>query len=152
MIALLDIIIWAVISYLLVIICKARSNDAYGHSRYAALGFIPFANLWLLFTPSKDDFAPKMAALTSGVTAVVIGLVVSVAGRGFDMAIVNAMDTYATTTISQKQGKEIANKYFQYYAQKDGLNAALEYYKTLDVIGQKIDEITYQLEILQIFS
>ena len=147
MIALLDIIIWALIAYLLVVICKARSNDAYGHSRYAALGFIPLANLWLLLTPSKDDFAPKMTALTSGVTAVVIGLVVSVAGRGFGLALVNAMDTYATTIVAQKQGKEIASKYFQYYSQRDGLNAGLEYYKTLDVIGQKIDEITYLNDI-----
>ena len=146
-IVLLDIIIFAVVAYLCVVISKARSNDAYGHSRYAALAFIPLANLWLLFTPSKDDFAPKMSALTSGVTAVVIGLVVSVAGRMFSLALVNAMDTYATTTVAQTQGKEIANKYFQYYVQSDGLNAALEYYKTLDVIGTKIDEITYLNDI-----
>ena len=58
-IVLLDIIIWAVVAYLFLVIAKARSNDAYGHSRYAVLSFIPLANLWLVFVPSKDEFAPK---------------------------------------------------------------------------------------------
>jgi len=144
----LDIIIWAVTAYFLIVIAKARSNDAYGHSNYAALSFIPIANLWLIFKPSKDDYAPKMTALTSGVTAVIIGIILSISGRGIGLAMVNAMDNYATTTIAQKHGKAIAYKYFQYYAQRDSLTAALEYYKTLDVIGQQIDEITYLNDIV----
>jgi hypothetical protein len=36
-------------------IAAARSRDAYGHGRLAALAFIPLANLWLLFTASKSD-------------------------------------------------------------------------------------------------
>jgi hypothetical protein len=147
-IVLLDIIIWAVVAYLFLVIAKARSNDAYGHSRYAVLSFIPLANLWLVFVPSKDEFAPKMTALTGGAAAVVIGLIISIAGRGFGVAVSSAMDTYATTTVAEKHGRAIALKYFQYNSQRDSLEAGLEYYKTLDVIGNQIDEITYLKDIV----
>ena len=53
--------------------CKiaiARSLDAYGHGRMAALGLIPFANLWLLSRPSKNavsaNRAPTIPLLTGG--------------------------------------------------------------------------------------
>lgn len=148
LIILLDIIIWAVAGYLFVIVAKARSNDAYGHSRYAALAFIPFANLWLLFTPSKDEFAPKMTALTSGVAAVLIGLIVTIAGRGLGVAIASSMDTHINTTVMPKYGNEISEKYFNYYAQSQSVNAALEYRKSLETIGQQIDNITYLNDII----
>jgi len=54
-------------------LCKiaiARSLDAYGHGRMAALAFIPLANLWLLSRPSKNavsaNRAPTIPLLTGG--------------------------------------------------------------------------------------
>jgi hypothetical protein len=42
---LVDIAAWVASGYAYVVVAKARSNDAYGHARYAALSFIPIANL-----------------------------------------------------------------------------------------------------------
>ena len=50
-----DLIIAAGISYSLIMMAKARSNDAYGHSNYAFLAFIAVANLWLVFVESKQS-------------------------------------------------------------------------------------------------
>lgn len=50
-----DLVIAAVISYSLIIMAKARSNDAYGHSNFAFLAFIAVANLWLVFVNSKQS-------------------------------------------------------------------------------------------------
>ncbi len=51
-------------------IAAARSRDAYGHGRMAALGFIPIANFWLLLTPSKNEASanrmPTIPLLTGG--------------------------------------------------------------------------------------
>lgn len=147
-IVLIDIIIWAFIGFLFVFIAKARSNDAYGHSRYAFLAFIPFANLWLLFSPSKDGSEQKHTSFTIGVSAVIIGFVVLVAGRGLGLAIESELNSHASTKVAQKHGIEIASKYIKYYATRQNINAALNYYKALDVVGQKIDEITYLNDII----
>ncbi len=54
-------------------IAMARSRDAYGHGRMAALAFIPLANLWLLVKPSKTALsanrAPTIPLLTGGYLA-----------------------------------------------------------------------------------
>ena len=64
-------------------IAMARSRDAYGHGRLAALAFIPFANLWLLLTPSKNAVSanrvPTIPLLTGGV-GVLSGFVVLITG------------------------------------------------------------------------
>ncbi|MDO9641357.1 MAG: hypothetical protein Q7J44_22760 [Pseudotabrizicola sp.] len=66
-------------------IAAARSRDAYGHGRMAALAFIPIANLWLLLTPSKNEAstnrAPTIPLLTGGI-GVLSGLVMFGAGSG----------------------------------------------------------------------
>ena len=43
----LETCIWFMSAYALVVIGKARSNDAYGHARYAILAFIPVVNFML---------------------------------------------------------------------------------------------------------
>ena len=40
-------------------IAMARSRDAYGHGRMAALALIPFANFWLLLAPSKNAITAR---------------------------------------------------------------------------------------------
>lgn len=66
-------------------IAAARSRDAYGHGRRAALAFIPLANLWLLTAPSKTEFsvnrAPTIPLLTDSL-GVLSGLVLLAAGIG----------------------------------------------------------------------
>lgn len=64
-------------------IAAARSRDAYGHGRMAALAFIPFANFWLLLTPSENEAsanrAPTISLLTGGL-GVLSGFVLLAAG------------------------------------------------------------------------
>jgi hypothetical protein len=66
-------------------IAADRSRDAYGHGRLAALAFIPFANFWLLLTPSKAEAsanrAPAIPLLTGGL-GVLSGFVLLAAGIG----------------------------------------------------------------------
>lgn len=66
-------------------IAADRSYDAYGHGRAAALAFIPFANFWLLLTPSKHEMsanrAPAIPLMTGGL-GVLSGFVMLGAGIG----------------------------------------------------------------------
>jgi hypothetical protein len=67
-------------------ISKSRSRDAYGHAKWAALAFIPFANLWLWLTPSKNEISanrvPTIPLLSSGL-GVVSGFVMLIGGIAF---------------------------------------------------------------------
>ena len=140
----IDISIWALTAYVLIVLAKARSNDAYGNSGYAALAFIPFASLWLIFTPSKDNNATKMPSLLSGGSAVFIGLVVVIVGRGIEFSVERSIENHLTTNTNFESQVIIGQKYFEYYAKTDGLARALEYYKTLEenTVGEPIDKIT----------
>lgn len=138
----LDIIAWGIVAYALVIISKARSNDAYGHARYAAAGFIPIANLWLLFTPPKDKNYPPMAPILSGGTAVFLGLIIAVGGRGVTASIENAMNTSVRQAITPEMRTKITNRWISFKLENEGLPGAFEYLKSLENIGGKIGEGT----------
>lgn len=64
-------------------IAMARSRDAYGHSSRAFLAFIPFANLWLLLTPSQStgplDRPPTIRIMRGGL-GVLTGFFMFLAG------------------------------------------------------------------------
>jgi uncharacterized membrane protein YhaH (DUF805 family) len=66
----LEVLATAVFGFFLGRIAMARSRDAYGHGRAAVLAFIPFANFWLLLTPSKTEVSanrvPTIPLLTGG--------------------------------------------------------------------------------------
>lgn len=80
---LVDVLVGVTVGYGVGVIAMARSRDAYGHGRMAALAFIPLANFWLLLTPSKDDVSanrsPTIPLLTSGL-GVLSGSVMLIAG------------------------------------------------------------------------
>ena len=79
----LEILVTLVFGFFLGRIAMARSRDAYGHGRAAALAFIPLANLWLLFTPSKNEISANRVPtipLLSGGLGVLSGLVMLTAG------------------------------------------------------------------------
>lgn len=87
--------VWAVVAsqllatvlggFFLARIAANRSRDAYGHGRMAALAFIPFANFWLLLTPSKNETSanrgPTIPLLTGGL-GILSGFVLIAAGVG----------------------------------------------------------------------
>jgi hypothetical protein len=63
-------------------IAMARSRDAYGSNGYAALSFIPIANLWLLLKESRNEHSSNRAETVSALSGgggVVIGFVIIVA-------------------------------------------------------------------------
>ena len=80
---LVDVLVGVAVGYGFGVIAMARSRDAYGHGRMAALAFIPLANFWLLLTPSKDDVsanrAPTIPLLTGGL-GVFSGFVMLISG------------------------------------------------------------------------
>lgn len=80
---LVDVVVGLGVGYAFGTIAMARSRDAYGHARMAALAFIPIANFWLLLTPSKNDVSacrgPTIPLLT-GALGVLTGIVLLVAG------------------------------------------------------------------------
>ena len=140
-----DILIWGFATYGFIIIAKARSNDAYGHSRYAWLAFVPFLCFWLLFKPSKNKDAPSTLSLISGVPAVFIGILIFGVVSGFSFSVEQS-NINKVENVSLEVSEKIKHKYFEYYTKRDGLKAGLDYYKSLGSIG-RIDEITYLNDI-----
>jgi hypothetical protein len=80
---LVDVLVGVTVGYGFGVIAIARSRDAFGHGRGAALAFIPFANLWLLLTPSKNEISanrtPTIPLLSDG-SGVLTGFVMLIAG------------------------------------------------------------------------
>lgn len=78
----IDVISAVLIGYAFGVIALARSRDAFGHARYAALAFIPLANFVLLLKQSRNDLSasriPTIPLLTGGL-GVVSGLVALIA-------------------------------------------------------------------------
>lgn len=91
---LVDVVVGVGAGYALGIIAMARSRDAYGHPRMAVLAFIPFANFWLLLTPSKNEVsahrAPTIPLLT-GALGVFTGLVLLFSGGALRVFIKEEM-------------------------------------------------------------
>lgn len=73
-------------------ICVGRSLDAYGHGGKAWLGFVPLANLVLLFAPSQTQ---DPQAQRGSVGLAVVGLVLFGIGRGITLMIENSADGVA---------------------------------------------------------
>ncbi len=65
-----DVLVGLAVGYGYCVIAMARSKAAYGNRRAAALAFIPIGNLWLLFTPTKNDASahrtPTLSIFTGG--------------------------------------------------------------------------------------
>lgn len=134
----LDIAAWVTAGYWTMTIAKARSNDAFGHSRFAALGFIPIANLWLLFTPSKEQqpYALPNSSYLGGVTAVIIGLVIIGVSRGATVTVDRAIQDQITLAAQSEKAMGLTEVYFNYYAMDEGLKAGLEYLASLETLGK----------------
>ena len=85
MLMLISLVSFIATGYFLCRIAMERSRDAYGHGGMAFLAFIPFANFWLLLTPSKKAISANRAPaipLLSGGLGVLTGFVLLAAGIG----------------------------------------------------------------------
>ncbi|MFQ5915518.1 MAG: hypothetical protein ACE5JS_20300 [Nitrospinota bacterium] len=85
-----DVVGSVVIGYFIGVIAMARSRDAFGHARYAALAFIPLANFILLLKMSKTQTSanriPTIPLLTGGL-GVLSGFVMLVAGVALSVTL-----------------------------------------------------------------
>jgi hypothetical protein len=139
-----DILVLFIAAYLLVITAKSRSNDIYGHSRYAILAFIPIGNLWLIFGNSKDK-KDTDKSLLNGVLAALIGILVLVTTIIASISINSfVVDENRMKFINDDDRKKIRNRFFSYHLHFGNITDALNYLKSLetDIIGTKIDNIT----------
>ena len=139
---LVDVAVTLAVGYAFCVIAMARSRDAFGHSRMAALAFIPFANFWLLLTRSKNDASanhvPSIPLLTGGV-GVLTGFVLLAAGVAVtafikvetERMVVAAQDDPAM----QKVGMDMMLK-------SGGLEATLREVALGVQTPSKVDEVT----------
>jgi len=142
LIAAIDITVWLTVGYVLIMLSKARSNDAFGSSGYAALGFIPIANFVLLLKPSMDTTTqPAAKSATFGAPAVIIGFIVLGLGRAAGMEAEKAVEHQVSSLPQTENAQSLSDHYYQFYDRKDGLAAGLEYLASLEKPG-RIDEIT----------
>lgn len=139
---LIDIIVLILAGYAYVVIAKARSNDAYGHTRYAWLAFVPFAALWLWFKPSKGIFIAKMPKIFTGVTAVILGIVLSITGRGIGFGLEHFFNDYVASNTSNEEANKVYNRYVSHYILKGDFEEAMIFTRNWEPIGAQIDEIT----------
>jgi hypothetical protein len=120
----------------------ARSRDAYGHGRMAALAFIPIANFWLLLMPSKNavsaNRAPTIPVLSGGL-GVFSGFVMLVAAAALTAYIEQEADRMAkraqTEPASQQAGVE-------YMVRSQGVEETLRLMVADTRVPITIDEVT----------
>lgn len=141
-IAAADFAVWIGVGYFITMLAKARSNDAFGHSRFAPLGFIPIANFILLLKPSADRLQNQTAnSAIVGVPAVFIGFIVLALGRAAGMEAEKAIERTLAELPQTTSAQRLGMSYFSFYTRRDGLAEGLGYLASLERPGQ-IDEIT----------
>ncbi|OOZ42608.1 hypothetical protein BOW37_12810 [Solemya velum gill symbiont] len=115
LLAIFDFAVWLIVGFILVVLNKARSLDAFGTTGYAPLGFIPIANLWLLFKPSKEDY-PSPKGLTHGIPAALLGIILFVGIRITSVWNNEIIEKYYTSNNNPSQA-EIIRREFNFQVQ-----------------------------------
>ena len=123
-------------------IAMARSRDAYGHGRLAALAFIPLANLWLLLTPSKntvsDNRVPTIRLLTGGL-GVLSGFVILFAAGALTMLIEQAINNQVERAQTEPASQQAA---IDFMVRSQGLEATLRAMAADSQTPIKVDQVT----------
>jgi hypothetical protein len=123
-------------------IAMARSRDAYGHGRMAALAFIPFANLWLLLTPSKNTLSPQRipaVPLVRGGWGVILGFVLLAAGK----ALTAFLEHEADRLVSQAESDPLSQeRSIEILVRTRGLEEALHLMAAQAQLPIRVDEVT----------
>jgi hypothetical protein len=106
-------------------IAMARSRDAYGHGRMAVLAFIPFANLWLLSTPSKNAVSANRVTtipILTGGLGVLVGFAMQIAA----VAISNAVKQEATRMVDRARTEPVSQQAgIEFMVRSEGLDKTL---------------------------
>lgn len=143
---LVDVVIGLGFGYGYGVVAMARSRDAYGHAWKAFLAFIPFANLLLLFTPSRNEVsanrAPTISLLTGGV-GVLTGFALLIAGLAISSFIKVEMERMVENSAKDPA---IQSQSVDMMLQTQGLEATLRQIAT-EVPRQRVDETTTLLRV-----
>lgn len=100
-----DVVRLIAIGYMFGAIAMARSRNAYGHSGRAFLAFIPVANLWLLFTPPRNEAQDKARSfrLLSGEVGVIVGIVLWLVAFGTGNLMARGVERFIATISEDPQ-------------------------------------------------
>jgi hypothetical protein len=137
-----DVVMSIVVGFFFGQIAMARSRDAYGHGRLAALAFIPIANLWLLLTPSKNavsaNRAPTIPLLTGGV-GVLSGFVVLITAFALTAFIEQEIDRQIERALTDPASQQMS---IEFMIRSEGLDATLRALTADPQTPITIDEVT----------
>ncbi len=116
----LVMVVTIAVGYVLGVITMARSRNAWGHPYYAALIFVPIANLWLFFKPPKSPTTADATSvpLTTGWRGIATGVVLIIVGVGVTFVTRLESDTVAGDETWQ-------NANIDYLIRDQGLERAL---------------------------
>lgn len=123
-------------------IAMARSRDAYGHGRMAALAFIPLANFWLLLKPSKNAVSankiPTIPLLTGGL-GILSGFAMLVAA----VFVTVFVEQEATRLVEQAQTSPAAQQAsIEFMLRSNGLEETLRLMAVDSQPSIVLDEVT----------
>jgi hypothetical protein len=123
---------WFALGLVLALLAVARSYDAYGHAQGAVLAFIPIANLWLLFSRSRDKSGAVFPWFAKGFVGVVLGLVITVSDKAVMKQIFE--DRFSSILVSKNLPRD---SYAQFLVNNWGLGDTLDYIFSFD--GKPVD-------------
>jgi hypothetical protein len=113
----------------------------------AFLAFIPFANFWLLFTPSKNVVSANrapMIPLLSGTLGVLIGFVLLVAG----VALATFTQVGLDRMVAKAENNPVALRAgVDIMLRSQGIEETLRQLASEVPTGQRIDEVTILLRV-----
>lgn len=127
--------------YAVVVIAKARSRDAFGHARMAFLAFVPIANLYLHFTPSKNDVSANRAPtnrLMTGDLGVLTGTVLVVASVALGAFVRSETNRAAAEAVNDPV---MRRAYIDMMVRGQGLEVTL-LRMAAEVQSQRVDDTT----------
>ncbi len=130
-----------VITYFMLHISKARSNDCFGKPNYALLGFIPILILLLIFKPSLKPTLTTANSWKEGTTAIIIGILVLFFGNFVSTKIGDAVFLSSSIQVNNNQ-QEMSKKYLKYISQTQGVEAGLEFISEQYQEGMRVDAVT----------
>lgn len=146
---LVDVLVRVAAGYGVGVIAMARSRDAYGHGRMAALAFIPIANFWLLLTPSKNQLSANRAPtipLVSGGFGLLVGFVLLFLGFGVASYIRVETERLAAAAQDDPAMREAG---LDMMIRASGLEATLREVALGVPTPSKIDEVTTIVQVVR---
>ena len=121
------------------IFAAARSIDAYGTRDKWIWGFLPIANLFLMFAKPKDLPKFGMTRFLGNAGMVILGVALIGLGKGFERSV---EQTIQRTTPGTQNDQQLQTKVMEYEVQNKGVENLLKEAALAIPVPQTIDNIT----------